>query len=64
MGRHQTIGQNLNYIFVTVLFKPTEIEDAILVIKKDGVAPVSPLSDMVGQVSKYGSLNPRHLYKV
>ncbi len=47
MVTHLAISQNLNIMLVTVLFKPTEIADAILVIKKDSLTSISTLSDMV-----------------
>jgi hypothetical protein len=47
MVSHKAISQNLNIMLVTVLFEPTEIADAILVIKKDSLTPIATLGDMV-----------------
>jgi hypothetical protein len=47
MVSHQAISQDFNLMFVSVLFKPSEIAEAILVIKKHSLTPISTLSDMV-----------------
>jgi len=58
--RHQTVGQNLDPVFVTIFFQPIEIHRSVVVGKKDLLSAVSPLRNVMRYPRKNRSAYSGH----
>ena len=57
---HQAVGQNRYIVALAVFFQPPEIGFAILIGKKDVLAPIATLGNVVRNIREYGSGKTGH----
>ena len=64
MVGHQAIGEDFHLVFLGILLEPIQAGVAIFVHKKDVLAAISTLSDMVRYIGTHSSGKTWHGYNL